>query len=76
MCLFPSSPENQLTPVMFASGRLGLATRPALTGSTPLVKRIEMVEVEALRDQCRVVAPDRHDDGDLAGNQSAASGRS
>ena len=38
----------ELTPVILPPGRLRLATSPALTGSSPLLKTIGMVVVAAL----------------------------
>ena len=49
--------ENQLTPVTFASGRLRLATSPALTGSRPLVKTIGIVDVSALATNAVLFPP-------------------
>src|SRR6516164_3323312 len=47
ICLATRSALNRLTPVTLPPGRLKLATRPSLTGSPPVAKRIGMVAVAA-----------------------------
>src|SRR6516164_8084570 len=44
----PSRLLKTLTPVTLPPGRLRLSTRPALTGSSPVVKTIGIVDVAAL----------------------------
>jgi len=46
--LATTSPVKKLMPVAFPPGRLMLATRPDLTGSSPTLKTIGIVEVAAL----------------------------
>ena len=44
----PEFNENRVTPVTLPPGRLRLATRPALTGSSPVVNTIGIVELPPL----------------------------
>src|SRR5262249_46890428 len=49
--------RNTLTPVALPPGRLRLATRPTLTGSSPVVKTIGTVVVAALAARAEMVPP-------------------
>src|SRR5262249_50719687 len=55
--LGPSSAANQLTPVTLPPGRLRLATRPRLTGSSLLVKTIGIVLVAAMATSAELLPP-------------------
>ena len=52
-----SSALNQLIPVRLPPGRLRLATRPTLTGSTPLVNTIGIVAVDAFAASAALLPP-------------------
>ena len=62
-----SSAGTKLTPVAFPPGCARLATRPASTGSLPVVNTIGIVAVAALAS--RESAPRRDHDRDLTANQ-------
>src|SRR5215467_7475477 len=55
--LEPSRAAYTLTPVALPPGRLRLATSPALTGSSPVVKTIGTVVVAALAARAEMVPP-------------------
>src|SRR5215470_12550934 len=65
-CFCPSSRKNMLTPVTLPPGRLRLATRPAPTGSPPLLKTIGIVCVAALAASA-AGSPPAHDYDDRQG---------
>jgi hypothetical protein len=52
-----SSATKEFTPVILPPGRLKLATRPSLTGSSPVRKTIGMVAVAALAARADAEVP-------------------
>ena len=61
--LAPSAPVKKLTPVALPPGRLRLATRPSLTGSSALVKRL------GGKSRKTGSGATRHDDRHLTANE-------
>ena len=65
----PAALTRTLTPVTLPPGRLRLATRPSLTGSSPVAKTIGIVVVAALAASAAGVLPPVDDHGHLAADQ-------